>query len=98
MSPSPLSHSPVEGGPGGLGQFTQQAVEVVRECARVPSLSSAHVVGVGGGQYEVVATWSQRDLERGRKLAFSRSHFVERTEERVAAVASSSHLTDTTRE
>lgn len=71
--------------------ITQKAVGVFRECAKVPTLSSATVVDAGGGKYEVLTKWSQRDLERGKKVTFSRSHFVEKNGEKVDRVASSSH-------
>ena len=79
-----------------MQQFTQRAVEVVRECAHVPSLTSAHVVELGGGRYEVLTKWSQRELERGKKVAFSRSFFVERKGEQVEGVVSSTYQSDAT--
>ena len=31
-----------------------------------------------GPRYEVEVRWSQRELERGKKVAYSKSYFVER--------------------
>ena len=73
-------------------------MEVFRECSLVPSLSSAAVVEVMGGMYEVVTRWTQKELERGKKVSFGKSFFVEREREGVRLMASSSSLVDTTRE
>ena len=79
-----------------MDHFTQRAVEVFRECARVPILTSALVVDVDGGKYEVLTKWSQRDLERGKKVAFSRSFLLERKGETIERVASSTFHSDAT--
>lgn len=77
-------------------QFTQKAVKIFRECAQVPSLTSALVMEVGESRYEVVTKWSQRELERGKKVAFSRSFFVERRGEIIESVVSSTFQSDAT--
>lgn len=77
-------------------QFTQKAVEVFRECAQVPTLTSALVVKVGDSKYEVLTKWSQRDLERGKKVSFSRSFFVERKGKVIKGVVSSTFQSDAT--
>ena len=77
-------------------QFTERAVEVFRECARVPILSTALVAEVAEGKYEVLTKWSQRELERGKKVAFSRSFFLERKGETIEGVVSSTFHSDAT--
>ena len=62
-----------------LKNFTQQAINVFRDCSLIPILSRARIVPRKGGYYEVEATWSQRDLERGKNVAFTESYFVRRT-------------------
>ena len=78
--------------------FTQRAIKVFRDCAKVPTLSSATVLDAGGGKYEVLTKWSQRDLERGKKVTFSRSYFLEKKGEELNCMASSSHTCDSTQE
>ena len=82
--------------PPTMDHYTQRAVEVFRECARVPILTSALVVDAGGGRYEVLTKWSQRDLERGKKVAFSRSFLLERKGENIERVVSSTFHSDAT--
>ena len=72
-------------------------MEVFRECARVPLLTSALVLDAGAGRYEVLSKWSQRELERGKKVSFTRSFFVEKKEGGgVEKVASSMFHSDAT--
>ena len=62
-----------------LSEFTQKAVKVFRECAHVPSVSRARVFRQGEGScFEVEAAWTQREQERGKKVAFTKSYFVQR--------------------
>lgn len=64
-------------------QFTQKTVQAFRECAQVPSLTSAVVVEVGGNKYEVLTKWRQRELERGKEVSFTRSFFVEKASKEI---------------
>ena len=59
--------------------FTKKAVDVFRACARVPIASHAHITPgtSGGGKVEVEVTWTQKDIERGKKIASKKSYFVE---------------------
>ena len=59
--------------------FSERAVAVFRECALIPTLSRAHIFPNEDGCVEVEVTWSQRDLERGRNVAFTESYFLKRT-------------------
>ena len=77
-----------------MESYTQRAVDVFRECSRIPLLASATVVEVGGGRYEVLSKWNQRDLERGKKVAFTRSFFLEKKGEKVEEVTSTTFQAD----
>ena len=64
-----------------LSEFTQKAVMVFKECAHVPSLSRARSFrrsGGEGGCFEVEATWTLREMERGKKVSYTKSYFVQR--------------------
>ena len=77
-------------------EYGRRAVEVFRECSRIPTLTSALVAEREAGRYEVLTKWSQRDLEKGKKVSFSRSFFVERKGNSVDKVLSSTFHSDTT--
>ena len=79
-----------------MDEYTKQAVHVFRECARVPILTSAIVLEAGEDRYEVLTKWSQRELERGKKVAFTRSFFIEKKEYGVKMLASSMFHSDAT--
>ena len=72
-----------------LKDFTQRAVKVFRDCSLIPILSRARIFPRDGGCYEVEATWSQRDLERGKNVAFSKSYFVRRNASALEKLCSS---------
>lgn len=76
-----------------MEDYTKRAVNVFRECARVPLLSSAVVLPTGG-RYEVLSKWNQRELERGKKVAFTRSFFLEKNGGKVEKFASSTFQSD----
>jgi acylaminoacyl-peptidase len=79
-----------------MDDYTKRAVEVFRECARIPLLSSAAVFSHrDGGKYEVLSKWNQRELERGKKVAFTRSFFLEKNGGRIEKLASSMFQSDT---
>ena len=77
-----------------MDDYTKRAVEVFRECARTPILSSAAVFSGGGERYEVLSNWNQRELERGKKVAFTRSFFLEKNDGGVHKFTSSTFQSD----
>ena len=84
-----------------LSEFTQKAAKVFRECAHVPSVSRARVFrrdegDAEGGCYEVEATWALRDMERGKKLAYTKSYFVQRKGRALEKLCSSTFQSDAT--
>ena len=85
-----------------LPDFTQRAVEVYENCAHVPSVSNARVFrkndqGAGAGDcYEVEATWTLREIERGKKIAFTKSYFVQRKGRAIEKICSSTFQSDAT--
>ena len=80
-----------------LTEFTQKAVKVFKECATVPTVARARIFRRGeGDRFEVEATWTQRELERGKKVAFTRSYFVQRKERTVEKLCSTTFQSDAT--
>ena len=68
----------------GVEAFTGKAVQVFREYSGVPSTSRAHIFPPSedeGKCLEVEATWTQRELERGKKVSFNKSYFVSKCSE-----------------
>ena len=80
-----------------LSEFTQKAVKVFKECAHVPSAGRARVFRRGdGGCFEVEATWTQREVERGKKVAFTKSYFVQRKGRALEKLCGSTFQSDAT--
>ena len=74
--------------------FTEKAVGVFRACARVPIASRAHIrTPTSGGRVEVEVTWTQKDIERGKKLSYDRSYFIEKGSEGLHKLHTSSGQT-----
>ena len=63
--------------------FSDRVVELYRECSRVPAATRAYLspTAADGKQLEVEVTWSQNELERGKKISYNKSYFVEKAEE-----------------
>lgn len=59
-------------------RFVEKAVEVYRACARVPLASRGHISPTNGGTVEIEVTWTQREIERGKKISYNKSYFVEK--------------------
>lgn len=59
---------------------TDRAVDVFRAFARVPIASRA-CIAARSGKVEVEVTWTQKDIERGKKVSYNRSYFVEKDAE-----------------
>ncbi|PIK51765.1 putative acylamino-acid-releasing enzyme isoform X2 [Apostichopus japonicus] len=66
-----------------LAMSEDKAVSIYRELARIPSLATAQIVNTQGGSVTVSSTWSQRDLERGSIIKFTRTYLAFGTEEKV---------------
>ena len=76
--------------------FSQKAVNTFKACARVPTASKAYISPAVSGKIEVEVTWTQREIERGKKISYSRSYFVEKTPEGLKKSCESSCHADTT--
>ena len=67
-----------------LTEFTQKAINVFKGCAGIPSLTRAHIFPLGNVysrdnnclEFEVEATWTQMEIERGKRVSFTKSYFV----------------------
>ena len=82
-----------------LSEFTQKAVMVFKECAHIPSVSRARVFRRGeggGGCFEVEATWTLREMERGKKLSYTKSYFVQRKGRALEKLCGSAFQSDAT--
>lgn len=80
----------------GEDAFTGKAVEVFREYSRVPQAANAHIFPATGGKVEVEVTWTQKDLERGKKISYNKSYFIEKGRDGVSEVCTSNFQTDAT--
>ena len=82
-----------------LAEFTQRAVNVFKESAHVPSVSNARVFRQGEGErgcFEVEATWTLREMERGKNIAFTKSYFVQKRERALEKFCGSAFQSDAT--
>ena len=77
-------------------EFTEAACKVFRECSLVPSIAGATVLRADaeGSRYEVRVNWEQRDLERGKQVTSTKSYFVDRKEDHVVRVCSTTFQAD----
>ena len=71
----------MEGPPIKLSEteFTQKAIDVFKECSLVPSLTRARILPHSDTNFiEIEATWTEVEVERQKKTAFTKSYFVQR--------------------
>jgi len=57
--------------------FKTRAVKVFKDCSQVPVASRARIFPSEGKRRGLEVTWSQKELERGKKISYSKSYFVE---------------------
>ena len=76
--------------------FSEKAVETFRACARVPAATRAHMSSTSGGKVEVEVTWTQREIERGKKVSYNKSYFVSKSAEGLEKLCVSSCQADAT--
>ena len=85
-----------------LTGFIQKAVDVFKECSGVPSLTRARIFPHGGvtnsgnNCLEIEASWTQMEIERGKRVAFTKSHFVKRNGGSLEKLCSSAFQSDAT--
>lgn len=81
-----------------LSEFTQRAVSVFRECSLIPAATRARIFprDEATGCFEIEATWSQRELERGKKVSFTKSYFVQRKGQALEKLCNSTFQSDAT--
>ena len=79
-----------------VNSFTDEAVEVFRACARVPTATRAHISQNEGENLQVEVTWTQREVERGKKVSFDKSYFVQKSSEGVNKLCASTFQSDAT--
>ncbi len=56
--------------------FAAKAVSVFKDCSQVPVASGARVYSDDGKCRCIGVTFSQKDLERGKKLSYRKNFFV----------------------
>lgn len=81
--------------------FSEKVVDTYRACARVPAATRAHLFpskdgGSQDGLVEIEVTWTQREIERGKKISHNKSYFVERRPEGFKKLCVSSCQADVT--
>lgn len=76
--------------------FCEKAVDAFRACARVPTASRAHISPASDGKIELEVTWTQREVERGKKISYNKSYFVEKSSEGLRKLCVSSCQADAT--
>ena len=63
------------------GSFQEDACKLYREVAQLPLATSARIFPSVSGSCEVEVNWSQRDLDRGKKVCFAKSYILQSTQE-----------------
>ena len=80
-----------------LAEFTQKSIDVFKECAGIPSLTRARIFSLEDTKcLEIEATWTQMEIERGKRVAFSKSYFVQRRGHSLEKICSSTFQSDAT--
>ena len=82
---------------GSEVEFCERACRVFRECCQLPTAVGARIHASGGPRFEIEAFWSQRALERGKKVVFTKSYFVAVEGDRVEKLAAGAFQADATR-
>ena len=82
---------------GSEVEFCERACRVFRECCQLPTAVGARIHASGGPRFEIEAFWSQRELERGKKIVFTKSYFVAVEGDRVEKLAAGAFQADATR-
>lgn len=78
--------------------FARRACCVYRECSKIPAQAGAWIhCSEGGARLEVEVFWSQRELERGKKLVAAKSYFLEREGERLKKICETKFQADASR-
>ena len=63
---------------GSVADFSDRAVKVFRECSQVPVASRGRIFPSPSGKYHSLeVAWIQKELERGKKVAYGKSYFVD---------------------
>ena len=78
-------------------EFSERACRVFREGSLVPAVVGARIHPAGSSHFEVEASWSQRELGRGKKVVFSKSYFVGVEGGRVKRLSASTFQADASR-
>ena len=68
----------------GGSSYAEKVAGLYRECLRVARATRAHLTPINTynkKQLEVEVTWAQNELERGKKISYNKSYFVEKAEE-----------------
>ena len=78
--------------------FSDRAVGVFRACCLVPVATAAHIIPghCGGEGVEVQVSWTQKDIERGKKITSSKSYFVKKVSEALQVACASTFQADVT--
>ena len=57
--------------------FKTRAVKIFKDCSQVPLVSRARIFPSEGNRRSLEVTWTQKELERGKKISYCKNYFVE---------------------
>lgn len=81
-----------------LVEFTHKSIDVFKECAGIPSLTRARIFPRGDTEcLEIEATWTQMEIERGKRVTFTKSYFLQRHGRSLEKICSSMFQSDATK-
>ena len=78
-------------------EFCERACRTFRECCQLPTAVGTRIHASGGPRFEIEASWSQRELERGKKVVFTKSYFVAVEGGKTEKLAASAFQADATK-
>ena len=80
-----------------MESFKEKAIEVYRELAQLPVIAAARIFPQKEENvYEVEIKWGQKDIDRGKKVAFAKSYVILNSGEGIRLLTNSSFQRDAT--
>lgn len=80
-----------------MESFKEKAIEVYRELAQLPVIAAARIFPQNEEDiYEVEIKWGQKDIDRGKKVAFAKSYTILNSGEEIRLLTNSSFQRDAT--
>ena len=76
-----------------MAEFQERAREIYREVAQLPTPTKARVF-YSDDLYELEVKWKQKDLDRGKNVAFAKSYILQNTANEIKLVTASNFQRD----